>query len=110
MAKVPDFCAAWASTSGSALWVESNEGGQTITVRIGEQVKRAGAVAGVRAKYKELNGFIPGSLLAGLSPESLVGTNLTVKVADADWAKFWQIFDRRRSCPAERGKMVRYSW
>lgn len=77
--------------------------GSTVNVRITDVVKRAGSVAGVRAKFKELSGFVPSSLLGNAVPlDKLVGTTVAVKVADADPESNRLIFDRRRVLEEER--------
>lgn len=72
------------------------DAGTTVTVRVTDMVKRAGSIVGVRAKFKELTGFIPASLLGGANPAALVNTSIAVKVADAEWNSHRLIFDRRR--------------
>lgn len=77
--------------------------GNTVNVRITDVVKRSGSVTGVRAKYKELSGFIPSSMLGTGTPlDKLVGTTVAVKVADAEPETNRLIFDRRRVQEEER--------
>ncbi len=72
------------------------EAGTTVTVRVLDAVKRGGTIVGLRAKYKELTGFIPASLMGGASADALVGTSVAVKVADAGASTHRLILDRRR--------------
>lgn len=77
--------------------------GKTVSVRITDVVKRSGCITGVRAKYKELSGFIPSSMLGNGTPlEKLIGTTVAVKVTDAEPQTNRLIFDRRRVQEEER--------
>ncbi len=82
------------------LWDELTahwQNGTTIKVKVVGLARKEGRLAGLRVKHRDLPGFIPASMLGAVKGkvEDLVGTEMVVKVKDADRDERNLILDRR---------------